>query len=271
MMFIRLFWAAAAPLLLTGCAGGNLVGQRTATPDLRRAVGAPGVVQLRDSLFMDEAEVANLHWLEYLHFIRKDSSAAFFRSQLPDSTAQPRLRPAPKTGLASADTTAATYLFHPAYRYYPVVGVTYEQARNYCRWRTATVRQLRQAPTGQAGRSPYYAKHHKQLAGYDISATYRLPTPAEWELAAGRPATPGDTPQPTALAEINSHAANAFAIRNLSGNVAELTATPTVIKGGSWFQPNVPPQANLPNPGPRPWLGFRCACEVEVRPKGAGR
>lgn len=270
MIFIRLFCLAGAALLLAGCAGSHLAGRPATPADLRRAVGAPGVVQLRDSLFMDEAEVANLHWLEYLHFLRKDSSAAFFRSQLPDSTAQPRLRPAPKTALAPADTTAATYLFHPAYRYYPVVGITYEQARNYCRWRTATVRQLRQAPTGQAGRSPYYAKHRKQLAAYDISATYRLPTPAEWELAASRPVTPGATPEPTALADINSHAANPFGIRNLPGNVAELTANPAVVKGGSWFQPNVPPQANRPNPGPRPWLGFRCACEVEVRPKGAG-
>ena len=26
------------------------------------------------SFYMDEAEVANIHWLEYLHFLRKDSS-----------------------------------------------------------------------------------------------------------------------------------------------------------------------------------------------------
>ncbi|MBD2767753.1 SUMF1/EgtB/PvdO family nonheme iron enzyme [Hymenobacter sp. BT664] len=239
--------------------------------DLRRSVGAPGVVQIQDSLFMDEAEVANLHWLEYLHFIRRDSSAAFYRSQLPDSTAQPRLRPAGKAARSPADTTVATYLSHPAYRYYPVVGITYGQARNYCRWRTALVRQQLQAATLQRNSTTYYGKQHKLLVAHNVSVEYRLPTPAEWELAASQPAPATLATEPAALADINSLPANRFGIRGLSGNVAELTARPSVIKGGTWFQPNVSPRADLPNPGPRPWLGFRCVCEVQVRPKAAGR
>src|SRR5690606_14638094 len=38
------------------------------------------------SFYMDEAEVANIHWLEYLHFIKKDASEEFYRSSLPDTT-----------------------------------------------------------------------------------------------------------------------------------------------------------------------------------------
>ena len=37
------------------------------------------------SFYMDEAEVANIHWLEYLHFVRKDSSEEFYQSALPDT------------------------------------------------------------------------------------------------------------------------------------------------------------------------------------------
>ena len=49
----------------------------------------------------------------------------------------------------------------------------------------------------------------------------------------------------TALADINSHTVNGFGIRNLSGNVAELTANPMVIKGGSgsWGAVPMPPNA----------------------------
>ena len=38
------------------------------------------------SFYMDEAEVANIHWLEYLHFVRKDSAEEFYQSALPDTT-----------------------------------------------------------------------------------------------------------------------------------------------------------------------------------------
>src|SRR6476661_3456457 len=37
------------------------------------------------SFYMDEAEVANIHWLEYLFFIKKDSSEEFYKSALPDT------------------------------------------------------------------------------------------------------------------------------------------------------------------------------------------
>ncbi|HEX8660017.1 MAG TPA: SUMF1/EgtB/PvdO family nonheme iron enzyme [Hymenobacter sp.] len=237
--------------------------------DLRRSIGAPGVVQVQDSLFMDETEVANLHWLEYLQFIRRDSSVAFYRSQLADSTAQPRLRPPAKAGSSPADTAAATYLTHPAYRYYPVVGIRHGQAESFCRWRTALVRQQILAATQRRNSTTYYGKLHKQLATHHVSVDYHLPTPAEWELAASRPTPAPAVPAPAALADVNAHPANGFGIRNLPGNVAELTARPSVIKGGTWFQPNVPYRADLPNPGPRPWLGFRCACVVQVQPKAA--
>ncbi|MBX0290416.1 hypothetical protein K3G63_08200 [Hymenobacter sp. HSC-4F20] len=46
----------------------------------------PGTVRVAENLFVDETEVANIHWLEYLHFIRRDSTLAFYQSQLPDST-----------------------------------------------------------------------------------------------------------------------------------------------------------------------------------------
>lgn len=260
-----LFLPLLLALLLASCA--------TTRPQtlnaLRLAVDVPGVKQVRDSLFLDETEVANLHWLEYLHFVRRDSSDAFYRAQLPDSTAQPRLRGNVTKGVATGDT--ASYLRHPAYRYYPVVGITHAQATNYCRWRTAVVRQLMPGPAPHRARTAYAAAHRKLLAAYDVRATYRLPTPAEWELAASLPAAPNVPAARTALADINANAANSLGIRNLAGNVAELTALPSVVKGGSWFQPGVPTAADVRNSGPRAWLGFRCACDVEVQPKTLGR
>ena len=38
------------------------------------------------SFYMDETEVANIHWLEYLYYVKLDSSNEFYQSALPDTT-----------------------------------------------------------------------------------------------------------------------------------------------------------------------------------------
>lgn len=111
------------------------------------------MVLVGDSLFMDETEVSNLHWLEYLHFLRKDSSDAFYQSQQPDSMLLTNYL------LAHEDTAygfGRYYFRYPGFRYFPLIGITYQQAVNYCRWRSAKVR---------AGylQSAEFKKKHKQL------------------------------------------------------------------------------------------------------------
>src|SRR6476661_4294651 len=38
------------------------------------------------SFYMDETEIANIHWLEYLFYIKRDSSEEFYKAALPDTT-----------------------------------------------------------------------------------------------------------------------------------------------------------------------------------------
>lgn len=285
----------------------------------------PGTVRVTENLFVDEAEVANLHWLEYLHFIRRDSALAFYTSQLPDSTVW---KPVPT---AEQNTAPQSYFRARAYLYHPAAGISYEQALAYCHWRGIMVNR-------GYFQSAEFRKQHPELRDYQVTVEYGLPTEAEWQLAAagGLPAGPRpfeviqtkpvrkakgqklaaaedlvaclDAQQlPHPATEVayelpfnlkeNYYLAgsnqvftcappkeefplqltvrgplNGFGMQHIIGNVAEMTATKGVAKGGS-FKTSVQDlklDSRQLYQGPQSWLGFRCVATVRMQKKAGG-
>lgn len=90
------------------------------------------------SFFMDEAEVTNAEYglfLQYTKDVFPPEDPQFkhiYPSILPDTLVW-------RKGLGNTNLLSESYLRHPAYSEYPVVGVTWLQANEYCKWRTNAV------------------------------------------------------------------------------------------------------------------------------------
>ena len=90
------------------------------------------------SFYMDETEVRNLDYLEYLYWLNRVYGADYpgvYRKALPDTLVW-------RNKLAYNEPLVEYYFRHPAYRSYPVVGVTWIQANDYCSWRSYRVNEM---------------------------------------------------------------------------------------------------------------------------------
>ena len=90
------------------------------------------------SFFMDEAEVTNSEYFLYVQYIKdvfppsEEQYKHIYNAVLPDTLVW-------RKSLGNTDILTENYFRHPAYADYPVVGVTWLQANEYCKWRTNAV------------------------------------------------------------------------------------------------------------------------------------
>ena len=90
------------------------------------------------SFYMDETEVTKFMYLEYVGLAKKEiwysdeELKNIYLAALPDTLAW-------RNPLGFNEDMVNNYLRHPAFKNHPVVGVSWQQATNFAKWRTNRV------------------------------------------------------------------------------------------------------------------------------------
>lgn len=252
----------------------STISVRSLDKGIKKIVGTP-------NLYAFDTEVTNAQYEAFLMDLVKNKAFDLLATCQSPRTDWRSLLPEAYKHLPDSEVFKFA---HPDEAAAPIVNISHEAAQQYCEWITKV----------------YNASTDKKKSYRKVR--FRLPTEAEWELAAR--AGKKDVPYPwggyfirnnkgcflanydvykeepckdcdRAIAtdaqdggfftvKADSYFPNDFGLYNMSGNVAEMIDQPGITKGGSWSEAPLFGQIGNKNTysKPAPFIGFRVFMEV---------
>lgn len=189
-----------------------------------------GTIKIKKlDLFIDKYEATNLAWLEYLYWQKNKygENSTEYNNALPDSAIW-------------YSVYRGQFISQNEFRNYPIVGISIEQAKKYCEWRSIVVNEI-------------YSKKNKVI--------YKLPSIDEFEQIYSiiEPEVKNDKEIIFPVNKLNSN----VKLIGLCDNVSEMTSTDNIAYGSNWTLKDTICNIKLTYNNPANWVGFRCIAYVE--------
>jgi len=240
--------------------------------------------KVKTDLFVCKYEVSNLEYRLFLDDLRQSNQLELYKKSLPDSLAWIEKNDAGRP-------LTLHYFRHQAYNNYPVVGVSYENALDYCQWLTTVYHQdkkrtfkkvvfqlltkadwmfaasagdsIRTFPWGsgyiQNNRKQDLCNYRHAKMEYDSSSKKYVEKVDEQNAIIKQGST--------FTSNVNAYFPNSFGLYNMSGNVAEMVQEQGVAKGGSFndlpYQVMIKSERNYAKVSAD--IGFRIAMKIQEK------
>lgn len=238
-----------------------------------------------DGFYISESEVTNGQYQLYLKSLKRKNQMEAYHKAKPDTTVWGE-------ALRNDDPYMMHYFQHPAYKNYPLVGVTKEQANNYCKWLSdslnssntklkVTIRLPSRSEWIRAARgdnkNQYYSMTGPKLRNWKGLYLYNhkvvgeqniyMDTETKQCMVLPRSSMSYTNLDDGALitTEVKSYWSNDFGTYNMCGNVAEMIADDSIALGGSWLDPGFDIRIESAKPATKPscLIGFRVVANIK--------
>ncbi len=237
--------------------------------------------KVKENLYVSKFEVSNLEYRSFLSDLLNSTKVEIYKNCLPDTLSW-------KEKLNFTEPFVKYYFRYPSYDNYPVVGISYEAANEYCKWLSEKYNQYSKkkykkvqikllskeewtfaANKGDASKvytwgSGFMQNNRNQYlcnfkhASYlfdSLTKKYHEITDINEESLAHKTMT---------TASINSYFPNSFGLYNMCGNVAEMIEEKGIAKGGSFDETayGVRIASEKSYTKPQADIGFRVAMKI---------
>ena len=222
--------------------------------------------------YISSIEITNKQYRDFLNDLKAKGQTDKLKRAMIDTSIH-------KSFLGNTQPFISDYFYSHAKDAYPVVNVSEEGAVLYCEWLTekynATAKVKVHFALPDEEQWIWAAKGGDAQAIYPWKGNSLKGTSKNLDMcnykhqaSTGKPIT--DNPSADVTAPSVSFMPNGYGIYNMSGNVAEMLASASYTKGGSWMsgsdQVTITAREDYPDhPGSRPNVGFR---PIMITPDG---